>query len=254
MIPPRIEETESIRPPRFWWIVILAVSWFFAGFLGPLYFVPDANTGPLVGIFISGPAGLVVGLVLFLVFWQLPLRAWVQWVLLGSLSVAGVVTTLIFTQPEPKTVGTILEVEVKSVRRVSQAAPEILADWRKSVAQVTWSTPRAGWEQSMAAALAADSSEVLDVVLLRERLVKVTRKPWDHGRIFSDPWYQRNVSISYHPAVGALPSNLTPGTKLTLYLPGLVGDLRPSPTWPPEENFLPYASVRAVPANFEQFK
>ncbi len=34
---------------------------FAAGFLGPIIFSPDANQGPLLGIFITGPAGLVLG-------------------------------------------------------------------------------------------------------------------------------------------------------------------------------------------------
>jgi hypothetical protein len=31
------------------------------GFFGPLIFTPDANQGPLLGIFITGPLGFVLG-------------------------------------------------------------------------------------------------------------------------------------------------------------------------------------------------
>ncbi len=34
---------------------------FAGGFFGPLIFAPDANQGPLLGIFITGPLGLVLG-------------------------------------------------------------------------------------------------------------------------------------------------------------------------------------------------
>jgi preprotein translocase subunit Sss1 len=34
---------------------------FFAGFFGPLIFTPGANQGPLLGIFITGPLGLILG-------------------------------------------------------------------------------------------------------------------------------------------------------------------------------------------------
>lgn len=34
-----------------------------AGFLGPLLFAPQANQGPLLGIFIAGPIGFVAGAV-----------------------------------------------------------------------------------------------------------------------------------------------------------------------------------------------
>ena len=36
---------------------------FAGGFFGPIIFHPDANQGPLLGIFITGPAGFVIGLV-----------------------------------------------------------------------------------------------------------------------------------------------------------------------------------------------
>ena len=34
---------------------------FAAGFFGPLLLTPEANQGPLLGIFITGPLGAVVG-------------------------------------------------------------------------------------------------------------------------------------------------------------------------------------------------
>ena len=35
---------------------------FAAGFFGPMLLAPDANQGPLLGIFITGPAGFALGL------------------------------------------------------------------------------------------------------------------------------------------------------------------------------------------------
>jgi hypothetical protein len=37
---------------------------FVAGFVGPIMFMPDSNQGPLLGIFITGPGGFLLGLVL----------------------------------------------------------------------------------------------------------------------------------------------------------------------------------------------
>ncbi|ESY71163.1 hypothetical protein X742_01675 [Mesorhizobium sp. LNHC232B00] len=45
-----------------------------AGFVGPIIFTPDANQGPLLGIFITGPLGLVVGLVVRFVLSLRPSR------------------------------------------------------------------------------------------------------------------------------------------------------------------------------------
>jgi hypothetical protein len=35
---------------------------FIAGFFGPIYLAPEANQGPLLGIFITGPGGFLFGL------------------------------------------------------------------------------------------------------------------------------------------------------------------------------------------------
>ena len=35
-----------------------------AGFFGPIYFTPESNLGPLLGIFITGPLGFLAGFLL----------------------------------------------------------------------------------------------------------------------------------------------------------------------------------------------
>jgi hypothetical protein len=40
---------------------ILGGLGFVAGFFGPMIFAPDANQGPMLGLFITGPAGVVIG-------------------------------------------------------------------------------------------------------------------------------------------------------------------------------------------------
>jgi hypothetical protein len=41
--------------------LIVGVVSFLAGFVGPIILHPDSNQGPLLGIFITGPAGFVLG-------------------------------------------------------------------------------------------------------------------------------------------------------------------------------------------------
>ncbi|MER9840133.1 hypothetical protein NKJ59_02585 [Mesorhizobium australicum] len=47
----------------FRWGVLLGIIGFVGGFVGPVIFTPDANQGPLLGLLITGPLGLVIGLV-----------------------------------------------------------------------------------------------------------------------------------------------------------------------------------------------
>jgi hypothetical protein len=42
----------------------LAAAGFIAGFIGPIVHHPASNQGPLLGIFITGPLGLVIGALL----------------------------------------------------------------------------------------------------------------------------------------------------------------------------------------------
>ena len=41
--------------------IVLGAIGFCAGFFGPIILTPEANQGPLFGIFISGPLGLILG-------------------------------------------------------------------------------------------------------------------------------------------------------------------------------------------------
>jgi hypothetical protein len=45
-----------------WGCIVGGIS-FALGFCGPMVFAPDANQGPLLGIFITGPLGFLAGLV-----------------------------------------------------------------------------------------------------------------------------------------------------------------------------------------------
>jgi hypothetical protein len=40
----------------------VAIASFSAGFIGPMLFAPGANQGPMLGLFITGPMGVVAGL------------------------------------------------------------------------------------------------------------------------------------------------------------------------------------------------
>ena len=49
---------EAFRPA-----LLLGGIGFIAGFVGPMIFMPGANQGPMLGIFITGPAGFALGLI-----------------------------------------------------------------------------------------------------------------------------------------------------------------------------------------------
>ncbi len=67
--PPRVTQSPAgagIRSPlasSAMGAVVLGGLGFCAGFFGPMILSPESNQGPLLGIFITGPVGVVVGAV-----------------------------------------------------------------------------------------------------------------------------------------------------------------------------------------------
>lgn len=49
-------------------IIGAAFAGFVAGFYGPIYWSPGSSQGPLLGIFLTGPLGAVVGLVASVIY------------------------------------------------------------------------------------------------------------------------------------------------------------------------------------------
>src|SRR5450631_4088219 len=95
-------QCERPSPSVALWVLILGGVGFVSGFFGPLVFAPDANQGPLVGILISGPAGALLGLLLFGVFRLLrlsPSRQW-QGIWVFASVLAAVPCYLIMPEPE----------------------------------------------------------------------------------------------------------------------------------------------------------
>lgn len=241
-----------VKPPGFLWIVLLGVAGFCAGFFGPMVFVPESNQGPMVGIFLSGPGGCVLGLVSWVLMKVMPLPGRTQWILLSFVGTVGVLVTLLCVQPEPATRGYELEVTIERAHPPGESADAVVADWRKRIAYVTWATPRASWEAQMRTALAADPGLVLETTLLRQRTIKEHRKPWNKGRLFATPWRTVQEKRSYYlpPAVRSLAGTASPA-RLFLRSDSTV-PIRAPEIWPPLEvpEFIDYSQLETVPAEY----
>jgi hypothetical protein len=246
------EPATNAKPPGFLWIVILGAAGFCAGFFGPMVFVPESNLGPIVGIFFSGPGGIVLGLVMYLVMKVVSLPARGQWILLNTLATAGALVTLACVQPEPATRGYEVELTLTRTLDPGAAADAIVADWKKRIVHVTWTTPRAGWEQQMRAALAADPGLVVEAVVLRERAIKEHRKPWNRGRLFATPWQAPQQARSYYvrAADRALAGADSP---VRLFIRAdSTAPIRGPDLWPPQETeaFIGYSRLEPLPGDY----
>jgi hypothetical protein len=62
------DASRSVLGTAAYGALILGGIGFAAGFFGPMLLAPDANQGPMLGIFITGPGGAILGTLLGLVF------------------------------------------------------------------------------------------------------------------------------------------------------------------------------------------
>lgn len=192
-------QSEHVNSPSvFRWVLILGATGFVAGFLGPMIFAPEANQGPLVGIFISGPGGVALGALLCVVSRVLQLSAKSQWRTLWVFSAALALVTLYSIMPGPQLRGYVLDVEVQNCEPPAQAADDAIRYWEKRVAQVTWASPRRGWQDDSRQRLQYDQGVVLDVVVNRKMAILEERKPWNKGRIVASSWQAKTDSGGTH--------------------------------------------------------
>ena len=217
----------------FRWVVALSVTGLLAGYLGPIVLNPDANQGPLLGIFISGPAGAIAGLLLGAVARVLPWSpAMERRVLIASCAVLAL-GTLWYSLPGPRTRAILLEASVTDCTLPDTLEDAALADWNLRIAKVTWAAPRAGWKDDAKRLFAHPDGVVLDLVVKAHRAAREQRKPWNRGRITIEPEAGAgDVSRVFVRYAGASCRDYPPGPTILYYETTI--DPRPGP-WPPDD-------------------
>jgi hypothetical protein len=238
------------------WLVILGATGFAAGFIGPLIFVPEANQGPLVGIFISGPAGAVLGAVLYGVCHLLKVSSKNQWRLLSGVAIAGVLVTLLLVQPSPARQGKLFSAEVTSCTSPGGVEEQTLEYWDKRISEVTWAAPRDGWQQEMRATLQDAPGIVVAVQVRRENTVYQNRKPWNRGTLFATGWIEQAEERSFY-----FPQSTCAEYPTRLVLNGFLdygysGKIEPPSTWPPQalQQVINASTYSEVPQRFATFQ
>lgn len=206
---------------------LLGAAGFAAGFFGPLVLNPDANQGPLVGILITGPGGIIVGAVLGAALGSIGVARKTALATLGSAAALLAAGTLIACLPQPAYRASILEFEILKCDAPAALKAESLAYWEKRAAAVTWAKPRDGWREDFDRLSAAGPGAVLTVRLVKNVDVRENRRPWNKGTFVAGPgrpdmperYLLRGASCA------ALPPNAR-GPWMTAQ--------EPSKEWPPE--------------------
>jgi hypothetical protein len=126
----------KVRNLSYRWCLIVGGFGFLIGFIGPMIFAPGANQGPLLGIFITGPIGFMLGAV----GWAL--SSFFRWSydlqMRGAIACCVLITCgLIWAalQPKPEWPGRVYEIQVtacspSSHERESALETVILHEWQ----------------------------------------------------------------------------------------------------------------------------
>lgn len=237
------------------WIGVLGAVGFVTGFFGPLIFVPEANQGPLVGIFISGPAGAALGCVLYVACRLLSVGERGQRRLLLGTAALGFIAVVIGIQPSPELRGTLYDGEVKACGSPHDAEAETLQFWKEKIAEVTWSAPRPSWEQDMRETLRNAPGILVSVEITRQNSVYENRKPWNSGSIFASGWKSTSDVKSYYYAEGSC-DEFPAGQQVHGFQKyDLNGRIEPPKAWPPKDfkGVIHASMFSAVPEAYKAF-
>jgi len=189
---------ESRPVPILLWIFGVGGAGFLAGFVGPMVIDPDANQGPLVGIFLSGPSAFALGLLLCVVCRLLRVPAAVQWRIFWVSCAAAVLVTVYFILPEPALRGYVIDARIQGCEPPALAADAAIEYWDKRVTEAPWAPPRPGWQNDSRRMLENDHGLVVDVATVRTRPIVEARKPWNSGRMIALGWAASSEQKSYY--------------------------------------------------------
>jgi hypothetical protein len=153
---------------------------------------PSANQGPLVGIFITGPGGAILGAVVGGLLGIIGASRAAYVAALATTAALLVGATLFFSLPQPEFRGNVLDLRVESCASPLELKAEAIAYWDARIASASWAAVRPRWKANFEAMAAADPGVVLGVVVTRATGVYENRKPWDRGTLQSGKaWWIR---------------------------------------------------------------
>jgi hypothetical protein len=230
------------------WALVLGAVGFACGFFGPIALSPEANQGPLLGIFISGPGGALLGVILGVAFGILPLPKRVQATSLVVVAIAVALVTLYYSTPSPKYRATIVDAQFRDCQLPDTLKEATLADWDKRIEKVTWAEPRAGWIEDFDRMLREPGGVVVTLDVRRSTRVYENRKPWNRGTLILQPWQSVGTQKKYFAMHWGTTCEDYADSKDGLF----VETGATSTQWPPEllPNLLDLPTIEPVPAEY----
>lgn len=229
------------RSPGFWALALGAVGGA-AGFFGPMILSPDANQGPMLGLFITGPGGAIAGAVLGVIFRFLPFTDSVRLQALTFFSTVLALGTLWFSLPEPVAVGNIIEGTIGRCRSPAVLVPAAIERWNDLTSRYPNSPQREHWREDTARMVRESPGVIVEINTERRNVILEHRRPWNRGRLTARGWRPDHDPSNYFG--GGTCESYPPGRHVQLALTSDSG----TPGWPPADlpNFLGILTLEPV--------
>ena len=227
------------------WALVLGGVGFCCGFFGPIVLSPDANQGPLLGIFITGPSGALAGGVLGAIVGLLQPSPRRSFGLLGAAAIGVAAVSLFFSLPSPQFRADIVDGEILGCDSPSGLKNSAIEYWDNRVSKVTWAPPRDGWKEDFERMLSADPGVVLRMNVVRRTGLYENRKPWNKGTLTAQPWSMPNQEHNFFARhAGAACEQYRSGSRALYLATG-----QTAKQWPPEvlSNFLDLQVIEPLP-------
>ena len=247
----------SIRPSIVVWVLVLGSVGLAVGFFAPIALNPEANTGPLIGILITGPRAAMAGLILGALFRVLPVGNARRLQALILASVVALVSALYVSLPEPALEGYVIDAEVAACASPTDGIDAAIAEWEQAVARVTWATPPADWKDTAVRTVERDPGVVLTMRIQRKSAIFRHRKPWDRRRMSAGPWMTVDESKRFYERDDGRSCQPYLARGREIYWPVIDPDSnppRPAPVWPPTDalGFLELQALGPVPPEYQR--
>jgi hypothetical protein len=184
------------------WAVVLGITGFVCGFVGPMVLAPDSNQGPMLGIFITGPAAAMLGATLGVVVGAMNVSAATAARLLAGAIVLVATITLYFAIPEPHYYADAVEGEIRECTTPDLLRDDAVKRLNELAANHAPLPQPVAWDEAFDKALDQDHGVLLEVHLSRYRRLYRREARWNRDTLEAGPWVGSDATATYYAIYG----------------------------------------------------
>lgn len=180
----------------YWRAALLGTVGLSCGYWGPLHFTPSATMGPLLGIFLTGPAGMALGFGFEWFARRSKLNPFLRESTFVGIACVLAVATIFLSQPTYEISGFLIDGEITRCESSSIGAQRAVQEWDARLqGRTKW--VRDGWREGVATMLERDRGVVVEVLVHRRREVRQLPGEPQLAGLRIGPWTDQAYSFSY---------------------------------------------------------